>query len=83
MGYPNFRDSINIYFFVLVDVPEDKRTQQEKLRTFIMCINNKIEDLNMTIKKAVDEEFRYSKSPHFGFLIHNFKRGGVPKIRPF
>ena len=57
-------------------VPEETRDQHEKLKLFIVCINTKLEDLNLTIKKALDEESRYNKRVGEGnqaFLNSSYK----------
>jgi hypothetical protein len=43
---------------VLVAMPEDRKEQAEKLKRFIICINEELDGLNIGIKKALDENCR-------------------------
>jgi len=55
-----FLPSCLIKIKYIVELPEMQSERNEKLKNFIICINQEIKDLGLEIKKAIDEESRYN-----------------------
>jgi hypothetical protein len=51
-----FQDVFFILYLIPVPQFEDKRQRNKALQSFVICINKNIDDVNLIVRKALDEE---------------------------
>lgn len=83
-NYHHNRKYMKCYY--LVELPEVQAERNEKLKNFIICINQEIRDLGLEIKKAIDEDSRFDLITDpiifviFNEVILRFSESSLPSL---